>query len=69
MENIDSHKFVPEISLCVAKAQYCSAFCDAIPLGVIWLILQLSGPFDLDLGSVVHLSSSATCIPSLIKIA
>jgi len=48
MENIDSHKFVPEISLCVAKAQYCSAFCDAIPLGVIWLILQLSGSCDLD---------------------
>jgi len=48
-ENIDSHKFAPEILLCVAKAQFCGAFCDAIPLGVIWLILQLSGPFDLDL--------------------
>jgi len=39
------------MSLCVAKAQFCGTFCDAIPLGVIWLILQLSGLFDLDLGS------------------
>jgi len=51
VENIDSHKFVLEISLCLAKAQCCGAFCDVIPLGVIWTILQLSGPSDLDLGS------------------
>jgi len=51
VENIDSHKFAPEISLCLAKAKFCGAFCDGIPLGVIWTILQLSGPGDLDLGS------------------
>jgi len=33
-ENIDSHIFVPQISLCIAKAHICSAFCDAIPLSI-----------------------------------